>query len=50
MELYAVAHRDFNVNHIDDWWIARFMKDRKQKIENDVPFIELEFESLSKFI
>jgi len=47
MELYAVAHRDFDVDHIDDWWMARFMQDRKQKIENDVPFIDFEFESLA---
>src|SRR5215211_7891803 len=50
MELYAVAHRDFDVNNIDDWWMARFMQDRKYKIENDVPFIDFDFESLSTFL
>ena len=34
----------FDVNNIDDWWMARFMQDRKHKIENDVPFIEFDFE------
>jgi Ser/Thr protein kinase RdoA (MazF antagonist) len=50
MELYAVVYRDFDINNIDDWWIARFMKDRKQKIEGDVPFIDFEFESFSIFL
>lgn len=50
MELYAVVYRDFDVNHIDDWWIARFMKDRKQRLGNDVPFIDYEFESLATFL
>jgi amicoumacin kinase len=50
MELYAVAHRDFDVNNIDDWWMARFMQHRKHKIENDVAFIDFDFESLSLFL
>ena len=47
IELYAVLHRDFDVNNIDHWWCARFMRDRKYKIEHDVPFIDFDFESLS---
>jgi hypothetical protein len=47
MELYAVIHRDFDVSHIDDWWCERFMRDRKYKIEHDVPYVDFDFESLS---
>jgi Ser/Thr protein kinase RdoA (MazF antagonist) len=47
IELYAVMHRDFDVRNIDNWWCARFMRDRKHKIEHDVPFIDFDFESLS---
>ena len=47
IELYAVIHRDFDVNNIDDEWCARFMHNRKSRIENDVPYIDFEFESLS---
>ena len=47
IELYAVLHRDFDVNNIDHWWCARFMRDRKYKIEHDVPFIDFDFELLS---
>jgi Ser/Thr protein kinase RdoA (MazF antagonist) len=47
LELYAVIHRDFEVSNIDNWWCARFMRDRKDKIEQDRPFIDFDFESLT---
>lgn len=47
IELYAVMYRDFDVNNIDDEWCARFMHNRKSRIENDVPYIDFDFESLS---
>ena len=43
IELYAVIHRDFDVSNIDNGWCARFMRDRKFKIEHDVPFIDFDF-------
>lgn len=46
IEMYAVIHRDFDVTAIDNGWCARFMQGRKQKIEQDVPFIDFDFESL----
>ena len=47
IELYAIMYRDFDVENIDDEWCARFMHNRKSKIENDVPFIDFDFDSLS---
>jgi Ser/Thr protein kinase RdoA (MazF antagonist) len=47
IELYAVIHRDFDIHNIDHWWCARFMQDRKHKIEHDVPFIDFDFETLA---
>jgi Ser/Thr protein kinase RdoA (MazF antagonist) len=46
LELYAVVHRDFDVNHIDHRWVGRFMHERKQRIEQDAPFIDFDFEAL----
>lgn len=46
IELYAVMHRDFDVNNIDNEWCERFMRDRKTRIEHDVPFVNFDFESL----
>jgi amicoumacin kinase len=46
IELYSVIHRDFDVDNIADAWCARYMHNRKHKIENDVPFLAFDFESL----
>lgn len=35
-----------DVSNIDDWRCERFMRDRKYKIEHDVPYIDFDFESL----
>jgi Ser/Thr protein kinase RdoA (MazF antagonist) len=36
----------FDVNHGSHMWIANFMRDRKQNIEQDLPFIDFDFERL----
>ncbi|MBE0686356.1 MAG: phosphotransferase [Anaerolineaceae bacterium] len=46
IELYAVIQRDFDLDNIEDSWAMRFMHNRKINIENDVPFIDLDFNSL----
>jgi Ser/Thr protein kinase RdoA (MazF antagonist) len=46
IDLYAVIHRSFDVENIDHPWVAMFMKDRKEKIENEVPFIDFDFKTL----
>ena len=47
LELYAVMYRDFDVNNIENEWCANFMRGRKERLDNDVPFIEFDFESLA---
>lgn len=47
VDLYAVIHRSFDVNNLDDPWCARYMRGRKQRIENDVPYIDFDFELLT---
>jgi amicoumacin kinase len=47
LELYAVLHRDFDLDNIDNEWCARFMQDRKSRIEHDIPFIDFDFQSLA---
>lgn len=46
IDLYAVIHRSFDVENIDHPWVAMFMRDRKEKIENGVPFIDIDFTTL----
>jgi hypothetical protein len=45
-ELYSVIQRDFDPDNIEDSWAMRFMLNRKINIENNVPFIDLDFDSL----
>ncbi len=47
IDLYAVIHRSFDVDNIDHPWVAMFMENRKQRIENEVPFIDFDFSSFS---
>ena len=47
LELYAVMHRDFDVQAIDDPWCARFMQGRKARIEGRIPTIDFDFETLA---
>jgi Ser/Thr protein kinase RdoA (MazF antagonist) len=48
IDLYAVIHRDFDVDNLDDPWVERFMASRKEKICYDVPFIDLDFTTFAK--
>jgi Ser/Thr protein kinase RdoA (MazF antagonist) len=50
IEMYAVIHRDFDVSNIDNWWCERFMRDRKSRIEQNVPYIDFDFESLAAYL
>jgi hypothetical protein len=47
IDLYAVIHRSFDVDNLDDPWVARYMHNRKQRIEDGVPTIDFDFESLA---
>jgi Ser/Thr protein kinase RdoA (MazF antagonist) len=47
IDLYAVIHRSFDVDNIDHPWVAMFMNNRKERIENDVPFIDFDLSLFS---
>lgn len=66
LELYAVVHRDFQIDGVEHWdiehfqqipgfgvnhsghmWIASFMQNRKPRIDQGLPFIDYDFESLA---
>jgi Ser/Thr protein kinase RdoA (MazF antagonist) len=46
IDLYAVIHRSFDVDKLEHPWVAMYMHGRKDKIENNIPFIEFDFSSL----
>ncbi|MCH8294004.1 phosphotransferase [Candidatus Poribacteria bacterium] len=43
IDLYIMIHRSFDLNHLDAW-CQSFMENRKYKIENDIPYIDMDFE------
>ena len=47
---YAVIHRSFDVNNIDNPWVAGFMKGRRERIERDVPFLDFDFSTCSELL
>lgn len=47
LELYAVIYRDFDINNIDNAWCANFMRGRKEWLDNDVPLVDFDFETLA---
>jgi Ser/Thr protein kinase RdoA (MazF antagonist) len=46
LDLYAVIHRSFDVENIENAWVAYYMRGRKQRIEEGIPFIDFSFEEL----
>jgi Ser/Thr protein kinase RdoA (MazF antagonist) len=50
IDLYAVIHRSFDVENLDDPWCARFMRGRRSRIENASPVVDFDFESLADLL
>jgi Ser/Thr protein kinase RdoA (MazF antagonist) len=50
IDLYAVIHRSFDVTNLDDPWCSRYMDGRKQRIEDGVPYLDFDFESLTRLL
>ena len=47
IDLYAMIHRSFDINNLDDPWCAWYMNGRKEKIESGKPYLEYDFNSLT---
>jgi hypothetical protein len=45
MSLYGVIHTFLDLNDLD-WFPARFMLGRRERVEADVPFPDLDFEGV----
>jgi Ser/Thr protein kinase RdoA (MazF antagonist) len=50
IDLYAVIHRSFDTENLDDPWCARYLHGRKERIEAGVPFLEFEFSRLAAYV
>jgi Ser/Thr protein kinase RdoA (MazF antagonist) len=47
IDLYAVIHRSFDIDRIDNPWCARFMEGRRGRIEQGLPYLDFDFSTLS---
>lgn len=47
LDLYALIHRSFDIATLTDPWCLGFMRDRKQRIAQDMPYVEYDFSALA---
>ena len=50
IDLYALIHRSFDINNLHESWCINYMRNRKYKLENDVPYIDIDFEKFAEFL
>lgn len=43
IDLYAVIHRSFDVENLDDPWCSWYLEGRKERIENGIPYLDYDF-------
>jgi len=48
IDLYAVIHRSFDVENLDDSWCAWYMDGRRERLEKKIPFLDFDFEKYSQ--
>jgi len=44
LDLYAVIHRSFDVENLEDPWCIWYLDGRKKRLENEVPYLDFDFE------
>ncbi|NQS91945.1 MAG: phosphotransferase [Chloroflexi bacterium] len=44
IDLYAVIHRSFDVENLDDPWCIWYMDGRKENLEEELPYLDFDFE------
>ena len=50
IDLYAVIHRSFDVENLQDPWCAGYMRGRRERLKDGVPYIDFKFETLTEFL
>lgn len=46
IDLYALIHRSFDVDNLDDPWCKSYLEGRKERLEGGVPYLAFEFSDL----
>jgi len=47
IDMYAMIHRSFDLEALDDPWVARFMAGRKERLETGQPYHDFDFTRLA---
>ena len=50
VDLYGVIHRSFDVENLDDPWCLRYMDGRRERIEEGIPYLDCDWESLAVYL
>jgi len=50
IDLYGVIHRSMDMDALDDPWAARYLRDRRERIENEVPVLGVDFQALQEWL
>lgn len=45
--LYGVIHSHMDVNNLQDWYPIKFMAGRKERLEQDLPYLDIDFSALA---
>lgn len=45
LDLYAVIHRSFDVENLDDPWCIGYLDGRKERLEKEIPYLDFDFEN-----
>jgi Ser/Thr protein kinase RdoA (MazF antagonist) len=45
LDLYAVIHRSFDVDRLEDPWSIWYLDGRKERLEQGIPYLEFDFQS-----
>ena len=46
LDLYAVIHRSFDVETMDDPWCIWYLDGRKERLEEEIPYLDFDFSQL----
>jgi len=46
IDLYAVIHRSFDIQNLDDPWCTWYLNGRKERLEKELPYLDFDFVNL----
>jgi len=46
IDLYAVIHRSFDVENLDDPWCSWYLDGRRERLEKEIPYLDFDFSNL----